>query len=109
MALQKAGSLWLAAHFELSNYRITHKSYIGTRDKIELAYDGSIEQTYGPKYAPKKVTAIGHIEFMFKYDDLNLDLLVAVFRKLEEQELVNYINESPSGRYSRRIGYLYEV
>jgi hypothetical protein len=108
MALQKAGSLWLAAHFELSNYRITHKSYIGTRDKIELAYDGSIEQTYGPKYAPKKVTAIGHIEFMFKYDDLNLDLLVAVFRKLEEQELVNYINESPSGRYSRRIGYLYE-
>ena len=108
MALQKAGSLWLAAHFELSNYRITHRSYIGTRDKIEVAHDGSIEQTYGPKYAPKTDTAIGHIEFMFKYDDLNLDLLAAVFLKLEEQELLNYICESPSGRYSRRIGYLYE-
>jgi hypothetical protein len=108
MALQKAGSLWLAAHFELSNYRITHRSYIGTRDKIELAPNSSIEQTYGPKYAPKKDTATGHIEFMLKYDDLNLDFLAAVFRKLEEQELLNYIYESPSGRYSRRIGYLYE-
>jgi len=108
MALQKAGSLWLAAHFELRNYRITHRSYIGTRDKIEVAHDSSIEQTYGPKYAPKTDTAIGHIEFMLKYDDLNLDLLSAVFRKLEEQELLNYIYESPSGRYSRRIGYLYE-
>lgn len=49
MALQKAGSLWLVEHFELSQYQITHRSYIGTRDKIELAQDGSIEQTYGPK------------------------------------------------------------
>ena len=108
MASQKAGSLWLAANFELTNYRITHRSYIGTRDKIELAHDSSIEQTYGPKYAPKTDTAMGHLEFMLKYDDLNLDLLAAVFRKLEEQELLNYIYESPSGRYSRRIGYLYE-
>ncbi len=108
MALQKAGSLWLATRFELSNYRLTHRSYIGTRDKIELAHDGSIEQTYGPKYAPKTDTVLSHIEFMLKYDDLNLDLLAAVFRKLEEQELLNYIYESPSGRYSRRIGYLYE-
>lgn len=108
MALQKAGSLWLAEHFQLGNYRITHRSYIGTRDKIEVAHDSSIEQTYGPKYAPKTDTAIGHIEFMFKYDDLNLDLLAAVFLKMEEQELLNYIYESPSGRYSRRIGYLYE-
>lgn len=108
MALQTAGSLWLAAYFELSSYRITHKSYIGTRDKIELALDGSTEQTYGPKYAPKSDTVMGHIEFMLKYDHLNLDLLVAVFHKLEEQELLSYISESPSGRYSRRIGYLYE-
>jgi Fic family protein len=108
MALQKAGSLWLAAHFELSNYRLTHRSYIGSRDKIELAHDGCILQTYGPKYAPRTDTVIGHIEFMLKYDDLTLDFLAAVFRELEEQELLNYISDNPSGRYSRRIGYLYE-
>ncbi|MFD2907542.1 Fic family protein [Flavobacterium ardleyense] len=108
MTSQKAGSLWLAAHFELINYRITHRSYIGTRDKIEFAHDNSVEQTYGPKYAPKTDTAVSHIEFMLKYDDLNLDFLAAVFQKLDELELLNYICESPSGRYSRRIGYLYE-
>ncbi|MGV9004468.1 Fic family protein [Flavobacterium sp.] len=108
MALQTVGSLWLVTHFGLSNYRITHRSYIGTRDKIELALDGSTEQTYGPKYAPKSDTVTSHIEFMLKYDDLNLDLLAAVFDKLEERELLQYISESPSGRYSRRIGYLYE-
>lgn len=108
MALQKAGSLWLATHFGFSNYRITHRSYIGTRDKIELAHDGTIEQTYSSKYAPKKDTVMNHIEFMLKYDDFNLDLLAAVFHKMEEGELLHHISESPSGRYSRRIGYLYE-
>jgi len=85
MALQKVGSLWLAAHFELSNYRITHRSYIGTRDKIEVAPDSSIEQTYGPKYAPKTDTSIGLIEFLLKYYDFNLDLLAAVFHKLKNR------------------------
>jgi hypothetical protein len=108
MTLQKAGSLWLVEHFKLSHYQITHRSYIGTRDKIELVQGGSIEQTYGPKYAPKMNSVLSHIEFMLKYDDLNLDLLAAVFYKMEEQELLEYIYESPSGRYSRRIGYLYE-
>ena len=78
----------LTAHFELSNYRLTQRSYIGTRDKIELAHDGSIEQTYGLKYAPKTDTVLGHIEFMLKYDDLNLDLLAAVFRKLARKRKI---------------------
>jgi hypothetical protein len=52
MAKRKAGNLWLASHSELSNVQLTHRSYIGTRDKIEVASDGGIDQTYGPKYAP---------------------------------------------------------
>ena len=108
MAIRKAGSLWLASHFKLSNVQITHRSYIGTRDKIEVASDGSIDQTYGPKYAPKRDDVFDHIEFMLKYDDLNLDLLCLIFFRIEEQELTNYILERPTGRYSRRMGYLYE-
>jgi len=45
---------------------------------------------------------------MLKYDDFNLDLLLAIFRRVEEQEVTNYILENPNGRYSRRIGYLNE-
>lgn len=108
MAIRKAGSLWLASHFKLSYVQLTHRSYIGTRDKIEIDSNGNIDQTYGPKYAPKRDDVFGHIEFMLKYDDLNLDLLSLIFFRLEEQELTNYIHERPTGRYSRRIGYLYE-
>jgi Fic family protein len=108
MAIRKAGSLWLASHFKLSNVQITHRSYIGTRDKIEVTSDGSIDQTYGPKYAPKRDDVFDHIEFMLKYDDLNLDLLSLIFFRIEEQELTNYILQRPTGRYSRRMGYLYE-
>ena len=99
MTIRKAGSLWLISHFELSNVQLTHRSYIGTRDKIEVASDGSIDQTYGPKYAPKRDDVFSHIEFMLKYDDLNLDLLSLIFFRLEEQELTNYILERPTGRY----------
>jgi hypothetical protein len=43
MAIRKAGSLWLVAHLELTNIQLTHRSYIGTRDKIEVDSDGSID------------------------------------------------------------------
>jgi Fic family protein len=108
MTLRKAGGLWLASYFELSNVQLTHRSYIGTRDKIEVGSDGSIDQTYGPKYAPKRDDVFSHIEFMIKYDDLNLDLLSLIFFRIEAQELTNHILERPTGRYSRKIGYLYE-
>jgi len=97
MAIRKAGSLWLIAHLELTNIQLTHRLYIGTRDKVEVGSDGSIDQTYGPKYAPKKDDVFSHIEFMLKYDDLNLDLLSLIFFRLEEQKLTNYIPRAPLG------------
>lgn len=108
MAIKKAGSLWLVSHFELTGISLTHLSYIGTRGKMEVSSDGSIIQTYGPKYAPKRDDVFGHIEFMLKYDDLNLDLLYAIFCRVKEQDLLLYILESPNSRYARRIGYLFE-
>jgi Fic family protein len=108
MSTRKAGCLWLVSHFELTGFQLTHRSYIGTRDKIELSGDGCIDQTYGLKYAPKADDVYSHLEFMLKYDDLNLDLLSAIFSRLEEQELTKWILKRPSGRYTRRIGYLFE-
>jgi hypothetical protein len=52
MANQPAGSLWLKQELGLTYYQLTHRSFIGPRDKIGMALDGGIEQVYGPKYAP---------------------------------------------------------
>jgi len=108
MTTQPAGSLWLKQHFALEHHRVSHRSYIGTRNKIQAGRDGGVDQTYGPKYAPGDDDVTGHIEFMLKYDDLSLDLLTAVFNRISERELLGYISGNPGGRYARKTGFLYE-
>lgn len=108
MANQPVGSLWLKQVLRLNHYRLTHRSFIGPRDKIEMALDGGIVQVYGPKYAPSADSIPEHIEFLLKYDDLSLDFLQAVFAQTNEPELIAFLAKSPSGRYARKIGFLYE-
>lgn len=102
-----AGNEWLKARFELNNYSFTHGSYIGGYDSIELTSHGNVEQVYRTRYAPEE-TSLAHIEFALKYDDLNLDFLSAVFAYIDMDEIVTFISTTPSGRYARAIGFLYE-
>jgi len=108
MGNQAAGYQWLKQHLELNDYRLTHRSYIGTRNKMEVSIDGTIEEIYGPKYAPLEESITAHLEFALKYDDFNLDFMQAVFRHTRSDEILGYIQNNPSGRYSRRIGFIYE-
>jgi len=108
MANEAAGSLWLQHHFNLDEYKLTHKSFIGQRDKIELSVSGDVEQTYGPKYAPHVNSPLQHIEFAIKYDDFSLDFLKAVFDKITIEEVTAYVESTITGKYARKIGYLYE-
>jgi hypothetical protein len=108
MATNPAGNEWLKTHYGLVNYSFTHSSYIGSNDSIELTSKGNIDQVYGSKYAVDEETPILHIEFALKYDDLNLDFLKAVFTRIEAAEINAYIAAKPSGRYARKIGFLYE-
>src|SRR5690606_9175755 len=106
--ISPAGAEWLKQHLSLDDYWLTHRSYIGTRNKIEIALDGCVDQTYGPKYAPSENSIMAHIEFMLKYDDFSLDFFNAVFKHTDEEDLLAYISASPNGRYTRKIGFLYE-
>lgn len=108
MAKQAAGSEWLKQQLDLSGYRFTKRSFIGTQNKIEMAPNGTIDQQFGPKYAPGEDTVPAHLEFLLKYDDLNLDFLSSVFARVKKEELNAFISASPSGKYSRRLGFLYE-
>lgn len=108
MAIKSAGYLWLKEHYHLVSYNLTHSSYIGNRNSIELTSKGNIEQVYGLKYAPGENTPLTHLEFGLKYDDLNLDFLKAVFSKIEKTQIEEFIAKTPSGINSRKIGFLYE-
>lgn len=99
----------MKVHFGLIDYIFTHSSYIGSNDSLELTSRGNIEQVYGPRYAVKEDSPVFHIEFAFKYDDLNLDFLRAVFERVDKAEIEAFIENTPSGRYARKMGFLYEL
>ena len=102
------GFQWLKEKYDLSLYSLTHSSYIGNNDTIELTNKGNIEQIYGPKYTPKENLDVYHLEFGLKYDHFNLDLLYAVFKRISKEEITEFVKSAPSGKYARKIGFLYE-
>jgi len=106
--MKSAGSQWLKEHYNITGFMLTHSSYIGNNESLELTSKGNIEQVYGIKYAPAKDTPLLHLEFSLKYDDLNLDFLKALLEKIPVKEITDFIEASPSGRYTRKIGFLYE-
>ena len=108
MPIRSAGSQWLKEHYHLSGFVITHSSYIGSNESIELTSKGTVEQVYGMKYAPSGPTPLLHLEFSLKYDDLNLDFLKTVFKNIPSEDIITFIESSPSGKYTRKIGFLYE-
>ena len=85
-----------------------HRSQIadGGLRKIEAA-GGVIEETYPAVYWPGD--GVGdHLEFALKYDGTNLALLACLFRAVAEEEILAYVRSTPTGKYARRIWYLYE-
>lgn len=101
------GGEWLRERYKLYSHRLTHSSYIGTRPKVATNENGDIIETYPVTYAPEQ-NSMPHIEFYIKYDDINLDFLKAVFACVTLEEVTQYIQQKPRGRYERRIGMLYE-
>jgi hypothetical protein len=107
MTIQPAGQEWLKNRFKLSNFNLTHSSFIGTSHTIELTSRGNVEETFGRKYAVDN-SPLDHVEFSLKYDDLNLDFLKTVFDYIPEADIAAYIEKSPAGINRRRIGFLFE-
>ncbi|MGD8699827.1 MAG: Fic family protein [Gemmatimonadales bacterium] len=53
-------------------------------------------------------TVEAHLEFALKYEGLNLSVLKALFEKVSPDILASLVRESPTGKYTRRLWFLYE-
>ena len=49
-----------------------------------------------------------HLEFALKYDGVNLGILSALFETVPEDEISGWIISKPTGKYARRIWFLFE-
>lgn len=93
----------------LATLQNCHESSIGTGGghRIE-APNGAIREVYPPKYWPGEEFG-DHLEFALKYDGTNLLILSKLFAAAAQNWIVDYIRSKPTGKYARRIWYLYEL
>lgn len=104
-----AGYDALVARFGLKVLGHWHHSSIGAGyTHRSHAEDGNLFETYSSALMPDD-SVMGHLEFALKYDGMNLEILSAVFHAMNSDDLVAYIQQHPTGKYARRLWYLYEL
>jgi len=109
MSEKPIGSTWLKQHYQLSNIKLSHESYLGPRSKVAILQDGSIIETYQKaQYTLKTESPLSHFEFALKYDDVQMSFYQAVLECIPKTDIVEYIKSAPGSKYSRRIGFWYE-
>ncbi len=95
---------------ELHTLPYYRESYIAHQGRGKTIIDNHHEIHIYPKsYALKNENdLLEHLEFAIKYDGINLEIIKALFKKIEKDNIVKYIQKAPTGIYSRKIWYLYE-
>ncbi len=69
--------------------------------------DGQEKTVYPESYWPGDRTG-DHLEFALKYDGVHLGILSALFNVVPADEIAAWISSKPTGKYARKIWYLYE-
>jgi hypothetical protein len=107
--MDPVGNTWLRQKFGLLKSRLEHESYLGSRASVTQQKDGRKTETYLRQYAPKSFDdPLAHIEFGLKYDGVELAFLREVFGRLTPENVTAYIQQSPTGKYAKQIGFFYE-
>ena len=74
--------------------------------RVESGAGGGVE-VFPPRYWPGDAAG-EQLEFALKHDGTNLAILARLFRVVPEGELLAYVRSRPTGKYARRLWFLYE-
>ncbi|MBI9092218.1 MAG: Fic family protein [Desulfobacterium sp.] len=106
--IRPAGYAYLLEKFQLNAIPHWHRSLVSTASiHRSNTQGGFIEDIYPHSYWPGD--SVGdHLEFALKYDGVNLGYLFIIFDAADEDDLLRYINSRPTGKYTRRVWFLFE-
>jgi Fic family protein len=106
---RRAGYAYLVDIMGLECMPHWHTSFVSPRGSHKTKVSGNaIEEIYPARYWPGEKLS-DHLEFAFKYDGVNLGFLVKFFEKISKKELTDYIKFKPTGKWTRRIWFFYEL
>ena len=105
---KKAGYAALVEMLDLDVITNWHESTVAATGTHRVVRKGDIiQEVYPQGYWPGE-TVGDHLEFALKYDGVNLSILARVFRVAGVEPISAYVRSKPTGKYARRIWYLYE-
>ena len=103
-----AGYAALIERYGLNVIPNWHTSLVTTSGIHRIDSSGGIvEEIYPPTYWPGDSVS-DHLEFALKYDGVNLAILACLFQSVAEGDLLDYVQSKPTGKYARRLWFLYE-
>ncbi len=86
-----------------------HESMVASSGGCRTETQGGIvREIFTARYWPGDTIA-DHLEFALKYDGVNLAILARAFEVADVSQITSYIRSKPTGKYARRIWYLYEL
>lgn len=103
-----AGYAAIIERYDLDVIPNRHRSLVASSGIHRIdSRQGIIEEVYPAKYWPGD-TLGNHLEFALKYDGTNLAILSVLFEHAGEADLLEYVRSKPTGKYARRLWFLYE-
>jgi len=103
-----AGYAALFKRYNLDVIPNWHRSLVATSGTHRIdSSDNIVEEIYPSKYWPGE-TVGDHLEFALKYDGTNLAILDSLFQVIAEEDILEYVQSKPTGKYARRLWFLYE-
>lgn len=107
--MKPVGYAKLISQYKLEVILNWHESAIaaGMGLKTETT-QGQVRELFPPAYEPSDQLG-DQLEFALKYDGTNLLILAKLFAVVDRDEIASYVRSKPTGKYARRIWYLYEL
>ncbi|PIS01324.1 MAG: cell filamentation protein Fic [Chlamydiae bacterium CG10_big_fil_rev_8_21_14_0_10_35_9] len=104
------GYRFLYEHFRLRVLGHYRWSYTGPGwESKEFKYEHSyVQLRLYPKSYEIESDPIKHVEFALKHEGLNLNIIKQSLKYIGREKVCEYIKSSPTGKYARKIWFLYE-
>ena len=100
---------WLTEKHQLPVIDLWQKCYIDSAVRGRQEEDRGIHHSrlFESRYRPEE-SLVGHLQFALRYEGVNLQLLSLLFERIDSVGLCEWITQSPTSAYARRVCFLYE-
>jgi len=106
--LEPVGYEWLRRQLSLAVPAPAVESYVVQGARRTAVHDDRTLEFYPRQYAIES-TVTAHLRFALRYEPVDAGILVAAYKAMNLRELESWVRTEPTGAYSRRAWFLYEI